>query len=131
MENDAILRKIILDEIQSFESIIRSSLEKSKKINVNVCSKEECSELLKNINDLKDITSQATKSTEDLNGEIQALRLTLYEAFAMSAEAQSKIDLLNNPRYACRTYTFYQLQISSKVYFYLFAARTARVKKRI
>lgn len=100
MENEEILRKMIVDEIQAFETTIRSSLEKSKSVNVEVCSREECSVLLKNIDELKEITSQAIKSTEDLNGEIQALRLTLYEAFAMSAEAQSKIDLLNKPRYA-------------------------------
>lgn len=97
-ENDSIIRKMIADEIQSFEAIIRGSLEKSKKIDVNVCSKEECSQLLKKIDELKDVSSQAIKSTEDLSGEIQALRLTLYESFAMSAEAQSKFDLLNNPK---------------------------------
>lgn len=89
---------MISEEIQSFEKIIRTSLEKSKKLNVNVCSKEECSELLKSIGDLKEITTQAIKSTEDLSGEIQALRLTLFEAFTMSAEAQSKLDMLTDPK---------------------------------
>lgn len=54
---------------------------------------------MKKIDELQEISSQATESTDALKSEVQSLRLSLYEAFAMSAEAQSKVESLNNSRW--------------------------------
>lgn len=97
-ESDNILREMILEEIQLFDRIIKNSLTRSRSINISVCTKDECSNLMKNIGELQEITAQATESTDSLKSEVHSLRLSLYEAFAMSAEAQSKFDMLNNPK---------------------------------
>lgn len=60
-----------------------------------MCSKDECSTLIKNIDKLQETTAQATESSESLSTEIQSLRLSLFESRAMAAEAQSKLELLN------------------------------------
>lgn len=92
------LREMITEEIQLLDELVRNSLQRSRKVNATVCSKEECSKLMKHLNDLSSITAQATESTEALKSEVQSLRLTLYEALAMNAEAQSKVEALNSPR---------------------------------
>lgn len=97
-ENDRILREMITEEIQLLDLMVRNSLERSRKINVSVCSKEECSNLLKQINELSEIIAQATESTDGLKSEVQSLRLSLFEGQAMYAEAQSKVDALHAPR---------------------------------
>lgn len=89
---------MITEEIQLLDEIVRKSLERSGKVNISVCSKEECSKLMKQMNDLSSIIPQATESTEVLKSEVQSLRLTLYEALAMNAEAQSKVEELGDPR---------------------------------
>lgn len=91
----ALLAELIRDQLQSLENLVKNSLERSKKVNTEVCSKEEMSVLMKNVDKLQEVTTQAVESTESLSSEVQSLRLTLYEAFAMSAEVQSKIDWLN------------------------------------
>lgn len=97
-ENDAILRKMIAEEIEAFEKEIRAALSRSKSVQINICSKETLSQLMKNIDELQEITSQATESTESFKSDVQSLRLTLYEMLAMSAEAKSKTDDFNRPK---------------------------------
>lgn len=88
---------MISEEIEAFEKEIRASLSRSKGVEVIVCSKEELSQLMKHIDELQEITSQATETTESLKSDIQSLKLTLYEMLAMSAEAKSKTDDFNRP----------------------------------
>lgn len=91
-ENDAILWKLIKDEIESFDGEIRASLNRSKKIDINIRSKAE---LIKNIDEMQEITTQATESTDSIKSDVQSLRLTLLEMHAMLAEAQSKVETFN------------------------------------
>lgn len=91
-KNDAILRKLIKEEIDAFDGEIRAALNRSKAVQINICSKEEVSKLIKNIDEMQEITSQATESTESIKSDVQSLRLTLYEMLAMLAEAQSKVE---------------------------------------
>lgn len=86
---------MIAEEIEAFEKEIRAALIRSKGVEVTVCSKEELSQLMKNIDELQEITSQATETTESLKSDIQSLKLTLFEMLAMSAEAKSKTDDFN------------------------------------
>lgn len=86
---------MIAEEIEAFEKEIRAALSRSKCVKVTVCSKEELSQLMKNIDELQEITSQATETTESLKSDVQSLKLTLYEMLAMSAEAKSKTDDFN------------------------------------
>lgn len=91
----AILNEMIKSELQMLANAVRKSLERSRKVCVEVCSKDEINVVMKNIDKLQEVTAQATETTASLSSEVQALRLSLYEAFAMSAEAQTKLDLLN------------------------------------
>lgn len=86
---------MIKNELKSLDSVVRKSLLKSNQLNVDVCSKDEMSLLMKNIDRVQEITTQAVDSTDSLKTDVQSLRLSLYEAFAMSAEVQSKMELLN------------------------------------
>lgn len=88
----------MLDEIKSFESTLKESIQRSRSLNVQICSKEQCSSLLTKSNELQVMCDQATDTTDSLKSDVQALRLTLYEAMAMSAEAQSKVETVNNPK---------------------------------
>ncbi|XP_031628108.1 nuclear pore complex protein Nup214-like [Contarinia nasturtii] len=94
-ENDALLRKLIKEEIEAFDTEIRAALNRSKNVQINICGKEELSKLIKNIDEMQEITTQATESTESIKVDVNSLRLTLYEMHAMMAEAQSKIEEFN------------------------------------
>lgn len=97
-ENDAILLKMVSEEIDLFDNEIRASLDRSKNVQINICDKTEFGKLMKSIDEMQEITSQATESTESLNSDVQSLRLTLYELFAMQAELQSKVEALDSSR---------------------------------
>lgn len=88
----------MFEEIKSFEAILKQSIQKSSNLSVQVCSKEQCSDLLKKSSELQEICDQATDTTDSLKSDVQTLRLSLYEAMAMSAEAQSKVETINNPK---------------------------------
>lgn len=68
------------------------ALNRSRKIETSICGKDEVSKLIKSIDEMQEITMQATESTESIKADVQSLRLTLYEMLAMQAEAQSKIE---------------------------------------
>lgn len=91
-ENDAILRKLIKEEIDAFDDEFRKALNRSRNIQTKICEKDELSKLIKSIDEMQEVTTQATESTESLKADVQSLRLTLYEMLAMQAEAQSKVE---------------------------------------
>lgn len=99
-EDNKIFKKMMLEEIKSFEAILKQSIQKSRQLEVVVCSKEQCADLLTKSSELQEICDQATDTTESLKSDVQTLRLSMYEAMAMSAEAQSKVEMINNPTYA-------------------------------
>lgn len=86
------LRRLIKEEIEAFDEEIRTALNRSKNIQINICDKDELSKLIKNIDEMQEITTQATESTDSIKSDVQSLRLTLYEMLAMFAESQSKVD---------------------------------------
>lgn len=91
-------KKLIQDEINSFDVILKQSIAKSRGLNVQVCTKEECSDLMKKSNELQEMCKQARETTDSLQSDVQSVRLRLYEALRMSAEAESKVDRWKNPR---------------------------------
>lgn len=64
----------------------------SRNIQIKICDKDELSKLIKSIDEMQEITIQATESNESIKSDVQSMRLTLYEMLAMLAEAQSKMD---------------------------------------
>lgn len=91
-------KQVFKEMVLEFEKIFYDSIKKSRNLNVQLCSKEQCSDLLRKSGELREICDQAIDSTDSLKSDVQTLRLSLYEALVISAEAQSRMDLLNNPK---------------------------------
>lgn len=90
--------KIFAEMVSEFEKVFYESIKKSRNLNVEICSKEQCSNLLKKSSELTEMCEEAVESTDSLKSDVQTLRLSLYETLAISAEAQSRMELLNNPK---------------------------------
>lgn len=86
------------EEITTFDAVLKQSIKKSRGLNIQICSKDQLGDLLKRSGQLQEIWNQATDTTESLRSDVHSLRLSLYEALRMSAEADSRIEMLNNPR---------------------------------
>lgn len=91
-ESSAIIRKIISEEIQSFETLLANFLARSQTLKINSGSRDEAISLQKQINDLTEIVNQAVESTDELSSEIQSLKLSVNDAFSMAEEAKSKFE---------------------------------------
>lgn len=83
---------MIKEEIDAFDDEFRKALKRSRNIQTKICEKDELSKLMKSIDEMQEITTQATESTESIKADVQSLRLTLYEMLAMQAEARSKVE---------------------------------------
>lgn len=60
---------------------------------------EESKEVVKQLNELEELSNQAVESTESLAADIQGLRNSLNECFVMIAETKSKLNMYQNPEY--------------------------------
>lgn len=94
-DND-IIRKMIEEETISFEIVWKSLLQRSRKLDITIGTKDEMAATSKQLHELEDITNQATETTDDLSSEIESLRISLNEAFSMATEANSKHELFKN-----------------------------------
>lgn len=83
---------MIKEEIDAFDDEFRKALNRSRNIQTKICEKDELSKLITSIDEMQEITTQATESTESIKADVQSLRFTLYEMLAMQAEAQSKVE---------------------------------------
>lgn len=89
---------MILEEVQSYEKLASTFLERWKKVNVCIGSKEESHGMLKELIELQDISNQATESADALSVDIQSLKVSLNETYLMIAELKSKHSLLNDAK---------------------------------
>lgn len=92
------MQELIKETIDAFDKEIKLVLQRSRNVQVNICSKEELSKLIKNIDEMQVIITQATESTDSLKSDVQSLRLILFEMLAMLSEAQSKVKDYNKLR---------------------------------
>lgn len=99
ISDDDIIRKMIREEVQSYEALAKTFLKRCKTVEVCVSSKEESQGILKDLIELQDISSQATESTDALTLDIQSLKVSLNETYLMIAELKSKHSLLNDAKY--------------------------------
>lgn len=95
-DDDKLLRKIIAEEIVAFEQDLAQMLDRSRDINLDLGTKDELAATAKQLDELQDISGQATETTDTLTLEIQSLRLALNETFAMMTEAQTKRSMFIN-----------------------------------
>lgn len=88
---------MINEEIRKFERELSDLQKRCKSLNTIIGSKEQSTTIIKSLKELQDLSVQAAESTESLTSDVQALRLSLNEAFAMVAEANSKNALYKHP----------------------------------
>lgn len=96
VDDDKVIRKMIAEEIGSFEHDLARMLQRSRGLQIDLGSKDELAATAKQLAELQDISGQATETTDTLTLEIQSLRLALNEAFAMLTEAQTKQQMFGN-----------------------------------
>lgn len=98
ISDDDIIKQMILDEVKSFETLIKTFLMRYKSVELSVGSKEESHGMLKHLNELQDISNQAIESTDALSMDIQSLKVSLNEIYLMISELKSKHALLNDAK---------------------------------
>lgn len=91
--NAAAVRKMISEEMGAFEGGLRALLQRTQKITLNFGDREQNEQAARQQKQLQSFATQATESTEALSAEIQSLRISVDEAFAMATEAKSKHQL--------------------------------------
>lgn len=96
VDDDKVIRKMIAEEIGSFEHDLARMLQRSRGLHIELGGKDELAATAKQLAELQDISGQATETTDTLTLEIQSLRLALNEAFAMLTEAQTKQQMFGN-----------------------------------
>ncbi|XP_058449633.1 nuclear pore complex protein Nup214 isoform X2 [Malaya genurostris] len=96
-DTNSVIRSMIFEELRKFERELSSLKDRCKSLNTTVGSKGESANIVKNLKELQDLSVQATESTDSLTSDVQALRLSLNEAFAMVAEANSKNSIYKHP----------------------------------
>ncbi|KAJ6648515.1 Nuclear pore complex protein Nup214, partial [Pseudolycoriella hygida] len=93
--DDDIIRKMIREEIQLYETLAKTFLKRCKSVDISIGTKEESQATLKELKELQDISNQATESTDALSSDIQQLKVLLSETYLMIAEVKTKHSLLN------------------------------------
>lgn len=89
---------MIFEEVQSYEMLAKTFLERCKSVDVRIGTKNESVDMIKQLIELQDLSNQATDSTETLSMEIQSLKVSLNETYLMVAELKSKQLLLNDAK---------------------------------
>ncbi|XP_037034125.1 nuclear pore complex protein Nup214 [Bradysia coprophila] len=100
ISDDDIIRKMIREEVQSYESLAKTLLKRCKSLEINIGSKEESQSMMKELKGLQEVSDQATESTEALAMDIQSLKVSLSETYLMIVELKSKHSMLNDANYS-------------------------------
>lgn len=85
-----------MQEITAFNDEVMAVIKRSRSIQINICGKDELSSLIKGIDEMQGIITQANESVDSMKTDVQSLHLTLYEMLAMLAESQAKLRDFNN-----------------------------------
>uniref|UniRef100_A0A1I8NM08 Nuclear pore complex protein Nup214 phenylalanine-glycine (FG) domain-containing protein n=1 Tax=Stomoxys calcitrans TaxID=35570 RepID=A0A1I8NM08_STOCA len=94
-EIDELVKQMIAIQIEAFETEIRHIQQQSKKLIDNIGSPEEIKSYTKHLNDLQEIIEQA--DDHEFEQDVQSLRHSMNESYAMLAECRTKLDMFNNP----------------------------------
>ncbi|CAD7079157.1 unnamed protein product [Hermetia illucens] len=95
--DDDALKELTKTYIQQFEADLKDLSKRSKDIDITIGNMEESKEVVKQLNELEELSNQAVESTESLAADIQGLRNSLNECFVMIAETKSKLNMYQNP----------------------------------
>lgn len=98
ISDDDIIKKMIREEVLSYESLAKTFLKRCKIVEISIGTKEESLSMMKELMELQDISNQATESTDALALDIQSLKVSLNETYLMIAELKSKHSMLNDSK---------------------------------
>lgn len=91
-EDEQIYARMIQDEIRAFELELRTVMDKSRSLKVNIGTKEESAEMRRSIEALDELKKEATETIDSLRSEVQSSRLGMTEMFSMVFEARAKFE---------------------------------------
>ncbi|XP_065355960.1 nuclear pore complex protein Nup214 isoform X2 [Calliphora vicina] len=94
-EIDEVVKQMIVIQIEAFEMELRHIRQQSKQLMENIGSPDEIKSYTKQLNDLQEIVEQA--DDHEFEQDVQSLRHSMNESYAMLAECRTKLDLYNNP----------------------------------
>ncbi|XP_046801029.1 nuclear pore complex protein Nup214 isoform X2 [Lucilia cuprina] len=94
-EIDEVVKQMIVIQIEAFEMELKHIGQQSKQLMENIGSPDEIKSYSKQLNDLQEILEQA--NDHEFEQDVQSLRHSMNESYAMLAECRTKLDLYNNP----------------------------------
>ncbi|XP_059618631.1 nuclear pore complex protein Nup214 [Phlebotomus argentipes] len=98
-ENNAVIQKMIMEEMQAFEKDLSDPMKRSQNIDTQIGSQETLSNMSKQLRELTELTVEGMESIESLSADVRILTMTLNEAFMMTEEAKSKWEVVTKPTY--------------------------------
>lgn len=97
-EDELIYARMIQDEMKAFELELRTVLEKSRSLKVNIGTKDESTNMRRSIEELEELKKEAAETIDSLRSDVQSNRLGLTEMFSMVFEARAKFDHSKNEK---------------------------------
>lgn len=91
-EDEQVYSRMIVDEMKAFELELKTVMEKSRSLRVNIGTKEESAVMRKSIEELDELKKEATETIDSLRSDVQSNRLGMTEMFSMVFEARAKFD---------------------------------------
>uniref|UniRef100_A0A336M1X1 CSON000134 protein n=1 Tax=Culicoides sonorensis TaxID=179676 RepID=A0A336M1X1_CULSO len=107
LEEVNIVQALIREEIEHFKKDLAELISRSKSIQINIGSKEEFINMAKEINQLSKLDKEANEVNKFLSSDVNSLRISLNETFAMTTEAKNKNKLFKE-----QNHLFHQNQYS-------------------
>lgn len=97
-EDEQLYARMIQDEIKAFELELRTVMEKSRSLRVNIGTKEESADMRRSLEELDELKKEATETIDSLRTDVQSNRLGITEMFSMVYEARAKFDQSRNEK---------------------------------
>uniref|UniRef100_T1PM84 Nucleoporin FG repeat region n=1 Tax=Musca domestica TaxID=7370 RepID=T1PM84_MUSDO len=94
-EIDDVVKQMIAIQIEAFDLEIKQIQTQTQKLMENIGTPDEIKSYTKQLNDLQEIIEQA--DDHEFEQDVQSLRHSMNESYAILAECRSKLDMYKNP----------------------------------
>lgn len=91
-EDEQVYARMIQDEMKAFELELKTVMEKSRSLKVNIGTRDESADMRRSIEELDELKKEATETIDSLRSDVQSNRLGTTEMFSMVYEARAKFD---------------------------------------
>lgn len=95
-QDEQVYSRMIQEELRGFEIELKTAMEKSRSLKINIGTREESAEMRQSIENIDELKKEATETFESLRTDVQSNRLGLTEMFSMVYEARAKLDQSKN-----------------------------------